>query len=67
VRRPIRNRLWRERFDTAQESVVRDLLQQLRSRAAVSVNEAALAQVHIQAEPQQTPVPAGAAGNPAPR
>jgi len=47
VRRPIRNRLWRERFDAAQDRAVQELVQRLRASANVETHLDALAQVHL--------------------
>lgn len=51
VRRAIRNRLWRERFDRAQSDAVRGLVDQLRSHTAVTIDENALQQLHIDLAP----------------
>jgi peptidyl-prolyl cis-trans isomerase C len=55
VRRPIRNRLWRERFDAAQDEAVRSLIQRLRREARVTIDEGALAQVRLDLPPPGTP------------
>lgn len=55
VRRPIRNRLWRERFDAAQEAAVRTVMERLRREAQVTVNDEALAQVRIEVPPGVAP------------
>jgi parvulin-like peptidyl-prolyl isomerase len=73
VRRAIRNRLWRERFDRAQGEAVRNLVTQLRSRTQVSIDENALQQLHLdltpappQAPPTLTPAMPNAPAAPVP-
>lgn len=55
VRRPIRNRLWRERFDAAQDEAVRSLVERLRRQARITIDEQALAQVRIDVPSPGTP------------
>jgi hypothetical protein len=74
VRRAIRNRLWRERFDRAQNDAVRGLVERLRTQTPVSIDENALQQIHLDVAPAPTqpaaprqPTPTGAAPAPSTR
>jgi hypothetical protein len=51
VRRAIRNRIWRERFDRAQSDAVHNLVNQLRAHTPVSIDENALQQLHLDLTP----------------
>lgn len=55
VRRAIRNRLFEQRNDEAQNQAIRTLLERLRREHPVSIDERALGQVHIDAPPLGTP------------
>jgi hypothetical protein len=67
VSRQIRNRLERQKLETAQEEAMRALLTRLRGGANVQVDEAALAAIRVDV-PTHTTVPpmAGAPGLPLP-
>lgn len=47
VRSAIRNRLWRERFDRAQDDAVRGVVERLRAQTPIQIDESVLAQIHL--------------------
>ena len=53
--RRIRNRLFRDKLDQAQEAAVRELVQRLRNQSNVQIDESALAQVHLAELPPVAP------------
>ena len=67
VSRQIRNRLERQKLETAQQEAMRSLLTRLRGGASVQIDEAALAAIRVEVPPH-APVPpiAGAPGLPLP-
>ncbi len=65
VRRAIRNRLWRERFDRAQNDAVREVVERLRAQTPVRIDETALAHVVLDL-PTLPGNSAGDAGAPTP-